>query len=133
MPSPCIGVARIFDWGGGKPKITCNEVIRNFRKRNFLWDKDIVEWKIRSRGLVWYFTESFLKGEGLNQKLQMKVSKLGELCKLTSLLKRITDGDLGTKPPVAGRFFGILLKKSYFNAIGSHFARVQNHLKELDY
>ena len=24
-------------------------------------------------------------------------------------------------------------KKSYFNAIGSHFARVQNHLKEVDY
>ena len=51
---PCIGVARIFDWGGGKPKITCNEVIKNFRKRNFLWDKDIVQWKIRSRGLVWH-------------------------------------------------------------------------------
>ena len=31
---PCIGVARIFDWGG-KAKITRNEVIRNFRKRNF--------------------------------------------------------------------------------------------------
>ena len=35
---PCIGVARIFDWGG-EPKITCNEVIRNFRKRNFLKTK----------------------------------------------------------------------------------------------
>ena len=42
-----IGVARIFDWGRGpKPQITCNNVIRNFRKRNFLWGKDIVEWKI---------------------------------------------------------------------------------------
>ena len=41
-----IGVARIFDWGGGQLQITCNDVIRNFRKRNFLWGKDIVEWKI---------------------------------------------------------------------------------------
>ena len=41
-----IGVARIFDWGGPKPQITCNDVIRNFRKSNFLWGKDIVEWKI---------------------------------------------------------------------------------------
>ena len=38
-----IGVARIFDWGG---QITCNDVIRNFQKRKFLWGKDIVEWKI---------------------------------------------------------------------------------------
>ena len=28
--------------------------------------------------------------------------------------------------------FVIFRKKSYFNAIGSHFARVQSHLKELD-
>ena len=41
-----IGVARIFDWGGPKPQITRNDVIRNFRKSNFLWGKDIVEWKI---------------------------------------------------------------------------------------
>ena len=47
-----VGVVRIFDWGGGKPRITCNDVIRKFPMRNFLWGKDIVEWKIRSRGLV---------------------------------------------------------------------------------
>ena len=41
-----ISVARIFDWGGPKPQITRNDVIRNFRKSNFLWGKDIVEWKI---------------------------------------------------------------------------------------
>ena len=88
-------------------------------------NKDIVEWKIRSRGLVRHVTESFLNGEGLNQKLQMKI--------YSSLFKRITDGDLETKPPVAGRFFEIFLKKGYFNAFGSHFERVQNHLKEVDY
>ena len=47
-----IGVARIFDWGGPKPQITRNDVIRNFRKSNFLWGKDIVEWKIWSRSLM---------------------------------------------------------------------------------
>ena len=95
-----------------------------------MWD---VEWKIRSRGLVWHLTESFLKGKVLNQKLQIKISKLGDCVSKTSLFKRITDGDLGTKPPVVGRFFGFFFKKNYFNAIGSHFARVQNHLKEVDY
>ena len=34
---PYIGVARIFDWGGGKPQITCNDIFRNFRKSTFLW------------------------------------------------------------------------------------------------
>ena len=42
-----IGVARIFDWGRGpKSKVTCNDVVKFFRRRNFLWGKDIVEWKI---------------------------------------------------------------------------------------
>ena len=41
-----IGVARIFDWGGPKPQITWNDVIRNVRKRSFLWGKGVVEWKI---------------------------------------------------------------------------------------
>ena len=43
---PTIGVAKIFDWGGPKPQITRNDVIRNFRKSNFLWGKDIVKRKI---------------------------------------------------------------------------------------
>ena len=36
----------------------------------------------------------------------------------------------GRKPPEAGQYFG---KTRYFNAIGSHSARVQNHLKELNF
>ena len=35
-----------FDWGRPKPRITCNDVIKNFPKRKFLWNKDIVGWKI---------------------------------------------------------------------------------------
>ena len=30
-----IGVAKIFNGGGSKPQITCNDVIRNFRKEKF--------------------------------------------------------------------------------------------------
>ena len=41
-----IGVPRIFDWGRLKPQITCNDVIKIFPKRKFLFDKDIVGWKI---------------------------------------------------------------------------------------
>ena len=41
-----ISVPRIFDWGRLKPQITCNDVIKNFQTRKFLWDKDIVGWKI---------------------------------------------------------------------------------------
>ena len=37
---------------------------------------------------------------------------------------------LGAKPPAVGQFFG---KKSYFNAIVSHFAYVWSHLKALDF
>ena len=44
----------------------------------------------------------------------------------------------GAKPPAAGRFFKVFLrffleKNSYFSPIGSHFARVHSHLKELDF
>ena len=61
------------------------------------------------------------------------------------LLKGIEDGGLeagppaaegfvglGAKPPAVGRFFVIFWKKSCFNAIESHFAGVQSHLKALD-
>ena len=41
-----IGVPRIFDWRKPKPQITCNDVIKTFQKRKFLWDKNIVGWNI---------------------------------------------------------------------------------------
>ena len=61
------------------------------------------------------------------------MSNLGDVLSKLALLKCVTDGGyegLGAKPPAEGRFFE---KKSYFNAIGSHFARVQSHFKELDF
>ena len=99
-----------------------------------MWDKDIVECMIRSRGLIWHLTKSFQKGERFNQKLKMKICNLGDVCKQTSLLKRLIDGGLGPKTQMLGNFFfAFFWKKSYFNAIGSHLACVQNHLKEQDF
>ena len=43
---PDIGVAKIFDLGGPKRQITCNDVSEIFKKGTFDGDKDIVEWKI---------------------------------------------------------------------------------------
>ena len=39
-------------------------------------------------------------------------------------------GGLGAKPLAAGKLWK---KESYYNAIGSHFERVQSHFEELDY
>ena len=78
----CIGVARIFDWGeGGANQKSHAMKSSEIFERGIFVDKDIVEWNIRSRGLVWHLTESFLKGECLKQKFKMKLSKLGDLCK----------------------------------------------------
>ena len=77
----------------------------------------------------------------------MQISNFGYVLRKLVYLKCITDGDLGAgspaaggfggsgaKPPAVGRFFVIFLgKKSYFNAIRSHFASVQSHLKALDF
>ena len=87
-------------------------------------DKNIVECLIRSRGLAWNLTKSFQKEERLNQKLKMKIRKVGDVCKQTSLLKGITHRGLGPKSQLLGNVFAIFWKKSYFNAIGLHFACV---------
>ena len=47
--------------------------------------------------------------------------------------KRITDEGLWVEPPAAGRFFVIFWKKSYYNALESHFAHVQSHLQEQNF
>ena len=73
---------------------------------------------------------------------KVKMSKFGDVLRKLVLLNRFKDwslgeelpapegyGGLGAKPPAAGKFG----KKIYFNGIGSHFACVQSHFKELDY
>ena len=123
--------------GRPKPQITCNDAITHFQKRNFLCDKDIVKWKIRSRGLcVWHLTRILLKREG-TIKLIAKLFKAGDTSSKLVQLKCIADGDLGSGDPSRQRLwryggeacssltsFCNFLKKSNFNAIGSHFARV---------
>ena len=42
-------------------------------------------------------------------------------------------GVWGQSPQPLGDFCKFLEKKSYLNPIGSHFARVQSHFKELDF
>ena len=56
--------------------------------------------------------EEFSNGRSLNQKLKMKICKLGDVYKQTSLLKRITDGGLGPKPQLLDNFFAIFWKKA---------------------
>ena len=65
-----IGVARIFDWGRPKPQIRCNDVIRNFKREFFCRGKDIVEWKIRSGGLVLARNWELFQAESLDQQLK---------------------------------------------------------------
>ena len=61
------------------------------------------------------------------------MSELEDVLSKLVYLKRVTEGS-GAEPTLAGGFgFVIFWKKSYFNAIESHFARVQSHLKELDF
>ena len=74
-----IGVARIFDWGGPKPQITRNDVIRKFRKSNFLWGKDIVEWKILSRSLM-ALCQDFGKGRGRKLIVEKCKSQTWKTC-----------------------------------------------------
>ena len=56
--------------------------------------------------------EEFSKDRSLNQKLKMKIYKLGDVCKQTSVLKRITDGGLGPKPQLLGIFLQFFGKKA---------------------
>ena len=80
------------------------------------------------------------------------MSQLEDVLSKLVLLKRVTDGGLGAKPPAMEWGYGLLrrlwvpggeassswvifcnsLEKICFDAIGSHFARGQIVLKELD-
>ena len=143
-----VGAPRIFDWGRPKPQITWNDVIKIFPKGKFLWDKDIVGWKIWNRCCLFARNQDFAKGRGLKLIVEKcKYLTLGtcweSLC--NSNVSQTGIWGLGPQPPEAlgawGRsppnpwasFCNFLKKKSYFNAIGSHFASVQSHLKALDF
>ena len=61
------------------------------------------------------------------------MSNLENVCEKASVTQMYHRRGLGAKPPANGQFFVIFEKKNYFNAFGSHFARGQSHLKELDF
>ena len=65
----------------------------------------------------------FSKGRGLKPKLTNENIVYSNVSQ-TGIWRR--------SPQSLGDFFEFCLKKSYFNAFGSHFARVQNHFKEVD-
>ena len=63
------GLARIFDWGGGKLQITCNDLIGNFRQRNFMGQRyrrmeDQKPWPSLARN------KDFAKARKLKSKLE---------------------------------------------------------------
>ena len=66
-PNIKIDVARIFELGTPNPKITCNMMSSKiFKRRDFLWDKNTLEWKIRSLGRC--VNRMLLKRKDWNQK-----------------------------------------------------------------
>ena len=76
------GVARIFDYGERqKRKSHAMSSSKFFKNKDFLWDKNTVEWIMRSRGLGWHVTWILLKRKDLNIKLIrfLKSSKLGDV------------------------------------------------------
>ena len=78
-----------------------------FKKRKFLWDKDIIEWKVWSCSLL-ALDQDFDKGRG--RKLIVRNyanAQLRKRVEYASVLKRTTDGDLGAEPPAAGGYGGL--------------------------
>ena len=71
--TPGIGVARIFDCGGGQTTNHTQWRHQKLRIRNFLWGAKISK-KGRSEAVAWcwYVTTHSFKGEGLNLKLKCK-------------------------------------------------------------
>ena len=66
-----IGVAKIFDWRvGPNRKSHAMTLSKFFEKRDFLWNKDNVKWRIRSGGLGWHGTWILLKMDDLNKKFK---------------------------------------------------------------
>ena len=102
-----ISVPRIFDWGRPKPQITWNDVIKIFPRRKFLWDKDIVGWKIWNRCLF-ARNPDFAKEEGLKLIAEKcKYLTLGTCWESLWNSNVSQTGGLGVGPPAAEGFGGL--------------------------
>ena len=64
-----IGVTGIFDW---REETTNHMQLRHqkFSTEELLWDKDIVDWKIRIHGLCLARNQNFATGRELERKVQ---------------------------------------------------------------
>ena len=120
-----VGVARIFDLRGGPNcKSHAMRLSNFFKKGDFLRDKNIVKWRIRSRDLGWYVTWILRKGKDLNHKLKFfpKLSKLEDGVSKLVYPKRITNLGLGAgRWAIFSNFWG--KKITILGPFGSYFAR----------
>ena len=67
-----------FWLGGGQTTNPMKWRHQKFSKENFLWDKDIVDWKIRNRGLCLAYNQDFATGKELNPKVKSEIGKRRE-------------------------------------------------------
>ena len=114
-----IGIARTFDWRGGPNCKSHAMTLSKFvEKMVFLWDKHIVKWRIRIRGLVWHVTWILLKGKG--KKFENCPSCKTWLANLfNQKCHRLRNGG-----PAAGQLFVVLGGKITISIpFGSYFAR----------
>ena len=86
-----IGVARIFDRGTSIRKSHAIWRHQKFLKERFLWDKIILEWKIRRLALRWVGKKNFAKGGGLEPKVNVlkicvKLRRRGEETNVTNCI-----------------------------------------------
>ena len=73
--------------GGLNPQITCNIMSSKFlKRRDFLWDKNTTECKIRSLGLVFLRKQNFVEGEGLKPNLMFSKYALNRVGAVKKLL-----------------------------------------------
>ena len=128
-----IGVAKIFDWRGEPNRKTHAMTLPQvFKKRDFLCNKDIVKWRIRSQGLGWHVTRILLKRKDLNQKLKNfpKLFKLGKVVTSEQTCLTQTCYRLGYEGLPLGDFFVILGGNiAILIPFGSYFALFESHLK----
>ena len=114
-----IGIARIFDLRGGpNRKSHAMTLSKIFEKMVFLWDKDIVKWRNKSRGLVWHVAWILQKEKENFSEIVLVVRHVEQTC-LTQKCHRLCNGG-----PAAGQMFVIFGGKITFSIpLGSYFAR----------
>ena len=152
----CITAAKLSQWhrrsqdfwlgGGGQTTNHMQWRHQKFSKKELLWGKNTVEWKIWSHSLM-ALNRILVKGRG--RKLIVKKCKC---LTLEDMLNKVVYSNAsqtgvwgpeppsrrwlwgsGGKAPSCWAIFVSFWKKSYLNPIRSQFARVQSHFKELDF